>query len=218
MLVLAGLGVAAAFAPAWDSFTLRTASGQSQSLTLGNAFSSPGLVIVGNVAVMLALVAVVIVAALAPGPPRGGPTRGGTIPMVAQAISALVQAGGTASPAQFGISPAQAPQMGLTISSGLTPAFWIYCGFLIALTVSCVWMLFTPDPASGPRPSAGDDGYAWNLPRRSDDLADEEPDERGRMMRDRHDDVTPDFETAPRHTAAAAPATVPPPDARPADP
>ena len=64
MVVLAGLGVAAAFAPAWDSFTLHTAAGQTQSLTLGNAFSSPGLVIAGDVAVMLALAAVVIVAAL----------------------------------------------------------------------------------------------------------------------------------------------------------
>ena len=50
MLVLAGLGRAAAFAPAWDSFTLRTAAGQSQSLTAGNAFSNPGLVIAGDVA------------------------------------------------------------------------------------------------------------------------------------------------------------------------
>ena len=31
LLVLAGLGAAAAFAPAWDTFTLRTAAGQSPS-------------------------------------------------------------------------------------------------------------------------------------------------------------------------------------------
>ena len=47
-------------------------------------------------------------------------------------------------PAQFGISSAQASQLGLTISAGVTPAFWVYCGFLVALVVSCVWMLFTP--------------------------------------------------------------------------
>ncbi len=194
MLVLAGLGVAAAFAPAWDSFTLRTAAGQSQSLTLGNAFSNPGLVIVGNVAVMLALVAVVIVAALWR-PVRHGAVllAGAAIAMAAQAISALVQAGGSASPAQFGISSAQASQLGLTISSGLTPAFWIYCGFLIALTVSCAWMLFTPEPAPGPHPSAGTDAYAWN-PAAHDD---EEPE-------DDTDEVTADFETAPRHTAGGA--------------
>ena len=117
--------------------------------------------------------------------------------MAAQAISALVQAGGSASPAQFGISSAQASQIGLTISSGLTPAFWIYCGFLVALTVSCAWMLFMPEPASGPGPSAGTDAYAWNPAAHDDDLADEEPE-------DDTDDVTPDFETAPRHTAGGA--------------
>ena len=40
MLILAGLGVAASFAPAWDSFTLHTAAGQTQSLTVGDAFAA----------------------------------------------------------------------------------------------------------------------------------------------------------------------------------
>src|SRR5262249_19108470 len=88
---------------------------------------------------------------------------GATIPMAAQAISALVQVSQTPKPAQFGISPAQASQLGLTISAGVTPAFWIYFGFLVALIVSCTWMFFTPRPVPvppgggyGPRP---DDGY-----------------------------------------------------------
>jgi hypothetical protein len=201
MLVLAGLGVAAAFAPAWDSFTLRTAAGQTQSFTAGNAFSNPGLVIAGNVAVMLALAAVVIVAGLWRPVRHGGVLLvGAVIPMAAQAISALVQAGGTASPAQFGISSAEASQIGLTISSGLTPAFWIYCGFLVALTVSCAWMLFTPYPASGPRPSAGADAYAWAGPH--DDLTGEEADDD--TDTDTDDIVTPVFETAPSHTEGGA--------------
>ncbi len=201
MLVLAGLGVAAAFAPAWDSFTLRTAAGQSQSLTAGNAFSNPGLVIAGNVAVMLALAAVVIAAAFWR-PVRHGAVllAGATIPMAAQAISALVQSGGATSSTQFGISPAQATQIGLTISSGLTPAFWIYCGFLVALAVSCAWMLFMPQPTSGPGPLAAHDAYAWPAAP-EDDLADEEPDDEGTD----DDAVTPDpdFETAPSRTAVA---------------
>ena len=137
MVVLAGLGVAAAFAPAWDSYLLRTAAGQSQSFTEGNAFANPGLVIAGNVAVMVALAAVVIVAALWR-PVRLGAVllAGAAIPMAAQAILALVQVGGTTSPTQFGLTPAQATQLGLTIDSGLTPAFWIYCGFLVALVAS----------------------------------------------------------------------------------
>jgi hypothetical protein len=199
MLVLAGLGAAAAFAPAWDSFTLRTAAGQTQSLTAGNAFSNPGLVIAGDVAVMLALAAVAIVAGLWR-PARHGAVllAGAVIAMAAQAISALVQVGGTASPAQFGISSAQASQIGLTISSGLTPAFWIYCGFLVALTVSCAWMLFTPQPESGPRPPAGADAYAYPWAGPHDDLTGEEADD------DTDDVVTPDFETAPSHTEGGA--------------
>ena len=205
MLVLAGLGLAAAFVPAWDIFTLRTAAGQSQSLTAGNAFSNPGLVIAGDVAVMLALAAVVVAAALWR-PVRYGAVllAGAVIPMAAQAISALVQAGGGASPAQFGISSAEASRIGLTISSGLTPAFWIYCGFLVAVAVSCAWMLFTPHPASGPGPSAANDAYAWPAAPH-DDLADEEPDDEGPDDEGTdHDAVTPDFETAPSRTAAAA--------------
>ncbi len=169
MMILAGLGVAAAFAPAWDSFTLRTAAGQTQSLTLGDAFSgsTPGLVITGDVLVMLAVAVMVVVAAFWRPVRHGGVLlAGAAIPMAAQAISALVQAGEPASPAQFGISNAQATQLGLTISSGVTPAFWIYCAFLVVLLVSCAWMLFTPQQAfaSEPVPPADAGGYASTAP------------------------------------------------------
>jgi hypothetical protein len=149
LLILAGLGAAAAFAPAWDSFTLRTAAGQTQTFTAGNAFAGPGPVIAGNVIVMVSLAAVVIVAALWR-PVRYGAVllAGAIIPMAAQAISALVQVGQATSPTQFGFTPAQASQLGLTISAGLTPAFWIYCVFVVALMVSCAWMLFTPHAAA----------------------------------------------------------------------
>jgi len=149
LLVLAGLGTAAAFAPAWDSFTLRTAAGQTQTITLGNAFADPGPVIAGNVAVMVALAAVVVAAALWR-PARHGAVllAGAVIPVVAQAISAVVQIGEPTSPSQFGITPTQASQLGLTISAGLTPAFWIYCLFGAVLLVSCAWMLFSPHDAA----------------------------------------------------------------------
>jgi hypothetical protein len=165
LVVLAGLGVAAAFAPAWDSFTLRTAAGQVQTVTAGNAFSNPGLVIAGDVFVMIVFAAAAIAAALWR-PARHGAVllAGAAIPMVAQAISAIVQVGATPGPTQFGIPAATARQLGITISAGLTPAFWIYVGFLIALVVSCAWMLFIPQPAlvtpgdgwNGPRPGAPD--------------------------------------------------------------
>ena len=144
LLILAGLGTAAAFAPAWDSFTLRTAAGQTQTITAGNAFADPAAVMAGNVIVMVTLAAVVIAAALWR-PARYGAVllAGAIIPMVAQVISAIIQVGETTSPTQFGFTPAQVSQFGLTISAGLTPAFWIYCAFVVVLVVSCAWMLFT---------------------------------------------------------------------------
>jgi hypothetical protein len=157
LLLLAGLGAAAAFAPAWDSFTLRTAAGQAQTFTAGNAFSDPAAVIAGNVVVMVALAAVVIGAALWR-PVRHGAVllAGAIIPMAAQVISATVQVGESTSPSQFGFTPAQASQLGLTINAGLTPAFWIYCVFIVVLVVSCAWMLFTPpEPAVLASPMTG---------------------------------------------------------------
>ena len=156
LLVLAGLGAAAAFAPAWDSFALRTAAGQTDTITAGNAFADPGPVIAGNVAVMVALAAVVIAAAFWRPVRHGGILlAGAVIPLLAQAISALVQVGQTTSPSQFGISPSQASQLGLTISAGLTPAFWIYCLFVAVLLVSSAWMLFSPHEPAGQPAGAG---------------------------------------------------------------
>ncbi len=143
--VLAAIGAAITFAPSWDSYTLRTAGGTVHTLTAGNAFSNPAAVIVGDVAVMVALVLVAAIAAL------WRPTRlgaallaGALIPMVAQAISALAQLGEAVSPTQFGISSAEASQLGLTISQGVTAVFWIYCVFVVVLAVICGWLFAKP--------------------------------------------------------------------------
>jgi hypothetical protein len=148
IVTLAALGAAAAFAPSWDSYTLRTSAGLTQSLTAGNSFANPAPVIAGDVAVMVALVAVVVTAALWR-PSRLGAAllAGALIPMVAQAISALVQVSEPTSPTAFGVSRAQAAQSGLTISSGLTAAFWLYCAFVVALIMMCGWMLRSVRPA-----------------------------------------------------------------------
>jgi len=108
---------------------------------------------------MVALIAVVVLAALWR-PVREGVAllAGAIIPMAAQGISALVQLGEATSPIQFGISPAQAAQAGLTISPGLTPEFWIYCAFVVALAVlTCARLLSPPRPVAhggSPRPIA----------------------------------------------------------------
>jgi hypothetical protein len=147
----ASLGAAIAFAPSWDRFTLQTAAGASQTITAGNAFANPGLVITGDVLTMAALV-IVIIAAGAWRPVRQGAflLAGALVPMVAQAISAIVQVGTTASPLQFGITPAQAARAGLTISSGLTAAFWVYCAFVVALVLTSALMFAAPAPTPPP--------------------------------------------------------------------
>jgi hypothetical protein len=157
-LVLAAVGTAIAFAPSWDSFKL-TANGTSQVITAGNAFANPAPVIFGNVLVMVAIVVVAIVAALWRPTRLGGALAAGAIvPMVAEIASALVLFREPTSPLQFGVSQAQASQLGLTISNGLTPMFWVFCAFVATMILLCVWMLIsresTPQPAfqygSGP--------------------------------------------------------------------
>jgi hypothetical protein len=150
-MILAAVGAAVAFAPAWDSFVLQTAAGVSQKVTLGNAFAAtnPAPVIAGDVAVMVAFVAVAVVGAFWR-PIRLGSAlvAGAIIPMAAQAISAIVQLRQPTSPLQFGISQAQASGLGLTISNGLTPMFWVYCAFLATLLLLCIWMLLASDTAT----------------------------------------------------------------------
>ncbi len=149
----AALGAAITFAPSWDSYLFRTPAGVVHSLTAGNAFANPAPVIAGDVAVMVALVVVVAVAALwRPGRLGAALLAGAVIPMVAQAISALVQLGERVSPTQFGISRAQAAQAGLTISRGLTAAFWIYCVFVVALAVACGWLFLSARRAAATPP------------------------------------------------------------------
>jgi hypothetical protein len=147
-VVVAAIGVAATFGPAWDSFTIHTASGQSQTLTEGNAFAMPGAVIAGDVMVMIGLVAVVVVAGLLRPVRQGGILLlGAVIPMVAQAISAVIQILEPATPAQFGITPAQAALAGITVSSGVTAAFWVYCIFAAAALAMGVRMILPSRPA-----------------------------------------------------------------------
>ena len=161
LLVLGAIGTAVAFFPSWDSYTLvAAATGQSQTITEGNAFTShnPGLVVAGDVAVMVAIVVVAALAALRR-PPRQGALllAGAIVPLVAQAVSALIQVSQPVSPTLFGISPAQAQAAGLSISAGVTSIFWVYFVFVIALLVSCAWLFTEPGrPAMPAFP-----GYGW---------------------------------------------------------
>jgi hypothetical protein len=158
---LLAAGVAVAFAPAWDSYTLRTPTQVIQTVTAGNIFANPGSVIFGNVAVMVAFVAAAAAAAMwRPARLGAAVLAGALIPMAAQAISALIQVSQGISPTQFGISQSRADQLGLTITSGLTAAFWIYFALVVALGGMCAWMLVQARPqrqqatSAAPAPAA----------------------------------------------------------------
>lgn len=167
LLVLAGIGTAAAFAPSWDSYLLvARAAGTTQTITAGNAFDNPALAIAGNVCAMVAIVAVAAAAALWR-PARHGALllAGAIVPFAAQFVSALIQVGQPVSPTLFGISPAQASSLGLTISPGLTGIFWVYFVFVISLLVSCAWLFTEPGhpvmpgiPVSPWQPAGGEPG------------------------------------------------------------
>jgi hypothetical protein len=149
VMILAAIGAAVAFAPSWDSFLLQTASGASQTVKEGNAFANPAPVIAGDVAVMVLLVAVLVIAVLWR-PIRLGAAlaAGAIVPMLGQVVSAAVQVAQPTSPLQFGYSQAQANALGLTITNGLTAMFWVYCAFLGTLLLLGAWMLLTPDAAA----------------------------------------------------------------------
>jgi hypothetical protein len=146
LIVLAAIGAVAAFVPSWDSYAVTSSvQGTSEVVTAGNAFSYPGVMIAGSVAAIIAVVAVAALAGLWR-PVRHGAMllTGATVALIAQAISALIQVTGPAPFAMFGLTQAQAAANGVTISSGLTPIFWVYCVFVISLVVSIAWMLTAP--------------------------------------------------------------------------
>jgi hypothetical protein len=147
LIGVAGIGAIIAYVPAWDNYLLRfsTSAIPSQNLGGGNAFSDGAWLTAASIIVVVAVVAVVAVAALwRPFRLGGVLLAGAAIPLVAQAVSAIVQATEPTPPSTFDISQAQATQYGLSITNGLTPAFWIYCLFVVILAVSCIWMLITP--------------------------------------------------------------------------
>jgi hypothetical protein len=143
-LIAAAIGAAITFAPSWDRYVLATPTA-SQTITEGNAFSNPGPVIVGDVAVMIAIVAVLVAAALwRPARLGWALAAGAILPLIAQLISALIQiteSGLT----QLGITPAQASAASLKVTPSLTAWFWAYCAFVIVLILLCGWLAARPD-------------------------------------------------------------------------
>jgi len=152
-LIAASIGAVVAFAPSWDRYTLDAATtGVTRTITEGNAFANPGAIITGNVAVMLLVVVVMVVAALwLPRRLGAAVAAGAIVPLVAEVVSAMVQISQGLTPAQAGFSSAEASELGLTISSGLTPMFWVFCAFTATMVLLSVWLLLTPEPPATQR-------------------------------------------------------------------
>ena len=152
LLTLCAIGAAASFVPSWDSYTIvQSSTGSSATQTAGNAFQNPGTVIFGDIACVVAVIAVALLAGLWRPARHGAALLGGVIvAMAGQAISALIQVSQPASPELFGISSAQAQANGLSVSSGVTSIFWVFCLFVVAMGLACAWLVTTPSVTASP--------------------------------------------------------------------
>lgn len=140
---LLAIGTAVTFVPSWDRYTLFSiASGQSQSVTEGYAFSNPGIVIAADVVIMVLLVALVALALSWRKLLLGiALFAGALVPQVAQIFSALIQTATSPSVSAFGINPNQAAAAQLRVTTGLTTWYYLYCacvGLLIVIALFAV--------------------------------------------------------------------------------
>jgi hypothetical protein len=173
------------------------------------------------------MAAVVVVAVLAAlwRPARQGALllAGAIIPLAAQAVSALIQ---ISQPPYsfFGLTQAQATQDGVTISSGVTPVFWVYCVFVISLLISCAWLLTAPGhPAVSASPwtpsPLGDGNWAPGGPSAETvaDQADTDPADTDHADTDPADTDHADAEPADAEPTNEAANTGPTPGSAPVD-
>jgi hypothetical protein len=145
LLGAVGIGAAVTYALSWNTLTFATAEGELQTLAQGNISSQGGMDIFGSVLVMAAVIAVPVIAGLWRSTRVGAALLAGLlVPVVAQGISAVIETHDQT--AQYASSLKSGGDT--FISYGLTPSFWLYCLFGVALVVSCAWMLFSP-PAVG---------------------------------------------------------------------
>ena len=108
LVALLALITAGAFLPAWDHYVGVTTTGRSISFNLGNAFTGPWPVVIGNVLVALALVAVPILATrLRDRAVAAAVVAGSLIVLAAQFTTAIVQVDQPVPPSVAGLTPSQ---------------------------------------------------------------------------------------------------------------
>jgi hypothetical protein len=137
-VVVLALATAGFFLPAWDHYEATSSvSGSSVAQDLGNAFSYPWQVVLGNVLVAVALVAIPIAAfRIRDRAVRAVLVCGALLALLAQFVAAVIQVDQPTSPALLGLSQSQANQLGLSINLKLTG--WFTLDALAALGLFAV--------------------------------------------------------------------------------
>jgi hypothetical protein len=125
LVAFLGLITAGAFLPAWDRYVgVVTTSGRTVSFNLGNAFSGPWPLVLGNVLVAVALVGVPVLGSrLRDRAVAGWLVVGSLLVLASQFTAAIVQVNQPVPPSVAGLTPAQAAQLGLELHLSLTGWF-----------------------------------------------------------------------------------------------
>jgi len=139
--LLATFAVVLAYLPSWDKWTAVAPSLHlSGSVTEGNAFSQPAVVMA---AVLLTVLGFALVAVLGPvwSPAAVGAwaTAGALIALVSQLISAVFQLSEAVPSTAFGVSAAQARSIGLKTSASLTGWWEADVAATVALALLALW-------------------------------------------------------------------------------
>jgi hypothetical protein len=176
LMLLATFAVVLAYLPSWDKWSAVAPSLRvSDSLTEGNAFSQPTVVMAG---VLLTVIGFAFVAVLgsvwSPTTVGAWATAGAVIALSSQLISAVFQLSEAVPSAAFGVTATQARSVGLKISTSLT-GWWEAD---VAATVLLALLAFSAalsarkttagtvelSPPSGPYGNGSTDGASDNWP------------------------------------------------------
>ncbi len=125
LVALLALITAGAFLPAWDRYVgVVATTGRVVSFNLGNAFSGPWPLVLGNVLVALALVAVPVLGSrLRDRTVAASAVVGSLLVLASQFTAAIVQVNQPVPPSIAGLTPPQAAQLGLELHLTLTGWF-----------------------------------------------------------------------------------------------
>jgi hypothetical protein len=171
LVALLSLVTAGAFLPAWDHYVgISATTGRSVTFNLGNAFSGPWQVVIGNVFAAIALAGIPILAIRMRQRAIGAAVVAGSlIVLAAQFTSAIVSVDQPVPASVAGLSPSQLNQLGLQLHLSLTGWFTFdvlaaFALFVAAMVLGHVHELRVQASPVGTWPSAPDARRAASLP------------------------------------------------------